>query len=145
MKILTGIILVFAFLAVGELNAEVRKEGGAGLGVVAVHDLKLKTGINEKDFESFIVNEWLPLYSKIKGLDTFLAKGDRGIRAGEYSLILTFESIEDRNRIYPPSGETSEEISKIQDDINSAWEKFEPMSEGLGETFTDYVRIGNVH
>ena len=61
-----------------------------------------------------------------------------------YSLILTFESIEDRNRIYPASGETSEEISKIQDDINSLWEKFEPMSEGLGETFTDYVRIGNI-
>ena len=144
MKISTGIILVFAFLAVGELNAEVRKDGGAGLGVVAVHDLKLKAGVNEKDFESFIENEWLPMYSKIKGLDAFLAKGDRGVRTGEYSLILTFESIEDRNRIYPASGETSEEISKIQDDINSLWKKFEPMSEGLGETFTDYVRIGNI-
>ena len=77
----------------------------------------------------------------LKGLDVFLAKGDRGIRTGEYALILTFASIEDRNRIYPPSGETSEEISEIQaqEGMDSVWEKYESMSEGLGETFTDYV------
>jgi hypothetical protein len=142
MKLLTGIFMVFAFLTVGELNAEEKMGEVAGLGVVAVHEMKIKPGVNEKDFESFIVNEWLPPYTKLKGVDVFLAKGDRGIRAGKYSLIFTFASIEDRNRIYPPSGETSEEISKIQmqEGMDSLWKKYKSMSEGLGETFTDYVR-----
>ena len=140
MKILTGIFMVLIF-TVCEVNAEEQKGEVAGLGVVAVHELKIKPGVNEKDFESFIVNEWIPPYNKLKGLDVFLARGDRGIRTGEYALIITFASIEDRNRIYPPSGETSEEISEIhaQEGRDSVWEKYQSMSEGLGETFTDYV------
>ena len=66
MKILTGIFMVFAFLTVCEVNAEEQKGEVAGLGVVAVHELKIKPGVNEKDFESFMVNEWIPSHNKLK-------------------------------------------------------------------------------
>ncbi len=55
-------------------------------------------------FDSFVIEKNIPVYTKMKGQKAMLVKGDRGIRAGKYAFILTFDSVKDRDRIYTPSG-----------------------------------------
>jgi hypothetical protein len=146
MKILFIISIVFVLLLVNackqnvDSNDEIEKI--LNLEVYSVHDLKIKPGVNEKDFETFVMNEIAPLYNKMKGQDLFLAKGDRGIRNGQYAIFITFRSIEDRNRIYPPVGGFAEEFNKVFEGKDSMWGKFYSMAEGLdGTNHTDYVRV----
>ena len=146
MKILFVISIVFVLLLVNaceqkvDSNDEIEKM--LNLEVYSVHNLIIKPGVNEKDFETFIMNEIAPLYNKLKGQDLFLAKGDRGTRDGQYAIFITFKSIEDRNRIYPPAGGFSEEFHKVFEGKDSMWEKFRSMAEGLdGTNHTDYVRV----
>jgi hypothetical protein len=75
----------------------------------------------------------------MKGQKLILVKGDRGVRTNQYAIILTFESREDRNRIYPPSGGF---VGDFGD--QSIWDKFESMVDvGLGERHTDYVKVAH--
>ena len=114
-------------------------ENGAEVEVISVHDITIKPGINEKEFEAFVMNELAPIYNKMKGQNLILAKGDRGIRTNKYAIILTFESIEDRNRIYPPSGEFVGDFGG-----DSLWNKFDSMvDDGLGKSHTDYVKVAH--
>ncbi len=129
-----ALFLVFLFSA---FIGNVVKENAAEFQVISIHDLTIKAGVNEKEFETFVMNEIAPFYNKMEGQNLTLVKGDRGIRTDKYSIILTFESIEDRNRIYPPSGEFVGEFP-----ADSSWNKFESMvDEGLGMHHTDYVKV----
>ena len=105
--------------------------------VVSVHEITLKPSVNENEFETFVLSEIAPIYNKMKGQHFTLVKGDRGIRTNKYAIILSFESINDRDRIYPPSGEFVGDFGE-----DSMWEKFNSMVDiGLGERHTDYVKI----
>ena len=105
--------------------------------VYAIHELELKADVDAKEFESFVIKELAPIYNKMIGQNFFLVKGDRGIRTDKYAIVLTFESITDRDRIYPPSGEF---VGDFGDD--SVWEKLGTfVTEGLGKNHTDYVVI----
>lgn len=146
MKITTGISIAFVFLffiACNQKNdSKVKKEKIQTLEVFSVHDLKIKPNVNEKEFEIFVMKEIAPLYRQMKGQDLFLAKGYVGIRTGQYAIFITFESLEDRNRIYPPSIGFSEEFNKVMEGKDSLWKKFDSMAEGFdGTTNTDYVRV----
>jgi len=105
--------------------------------VYAIHELELKADVDAKEFESFVIKELAPIYNKMKGQKFFLVKGDRGVRTDKYAIVLTFESIKDRDRIYPPTGEF---VGDFGDD--SVWEKLDTfVSEGLGKNHTDYVVV----
>lgn len=140
MKLLVLISIVLAFLMIGagiqkvDFNGD--KQNDLSLGVISVHDLELKPGVDAKEFETFVMKEIAPIYKKMKGQNLILVKGDRGVRTEKYAIILTFESIEDRDRIYPPSGEFVGDFGEA-----SIWEKFDSMANGLGAVFTDYVRV----
>ena len=133
--VLFGSLFIIACNQKVELKTE--NEKVVEFGVVSVHDLTLKAGVDEKEFETFIMNEVAPIYDKMRGQKLTLVKGDRGIRTNQYAIILTFESIEDRDRIYPPSGEFVGDFGE-----DSMWEKFDLMIEdGLGKLHTDYVKV----
>ena len=121
-----------------EVDSEVEVLKASNLGVVAVHDLELMPGVDAKEFEAFVLAEIIPIYSNMEGQTAMLAKGDRGIHTGHYALILTFDSIEDRDRIYPPSGGFVGDFGE-----DAIWEKFEAMAKGIGTTFTDYVTVND--
>ena len=107
--------------------------------VYSIHDLEIKPGIDSKEFESFVLEQLVPIYNKMEGQNMILVKGDRGMRTGKYSILLTFSSIEDRNRIYPPSGEL---VGDFGD--QAIWDMFESMVvDGLGKTHTDYVKVAH--
>ena len=119
-----------------EVDSKVDKLKKSTIEVVAIHELELLPGVDAKEFETFVLEEIVPIYNKMKGQKLIFSKGDRGIRTGKYALILTFKSVEDRDRIYPPSGELVEDFGE-----DSIWEKFTSMATGIGVTHTDYVKV----
>ena len=146
MKKIIGISIVLSFIMMNaftqKAETKVEKPTGSTSEVICIHDLQLKPGVNVKEFEIFVMNEIAPLYNQMKGQHLFLAKGDRGIRNGQYSIIITFTNIEDRDRIYPLDIGFSEEFTKIMEGKEKMWEKFNSMAEGFdGMHNTDYVKI----
>ena len=140
MKTLARISFLVVFFIMSanaqEVESKVKKLNKSALEVVAIHDLELMPGVNTKDFEAFVLEEIVPIYNKMTGQKLILTKGDRGIRTGKYSMIITFDSIEDRDRIYPPSGELVGDFGE-----DAMWEKFMSMAKGMGAIHTDYVKV----
>ena len=122
-----------------EDESKVEKYEKSTLEVYSVHDIEINQDVDSKEFETFVMNELAPIYNKMKGQKLILVKGDRGARTNKYAIILTFESIEDRNRIYPPSGEFVGDFGG-----EDVWDKFNSMtSTGLGVVHTDYVKVSH--
>ena len=137
MKTLIVFSVVLSFIMMNAYAQKVDKPKVSTSEVYSVHQIELKADVDAKEFETFVMKELAPIYNKMKGQKLFLVKGDRGIRTDKYAIILTFESIEDRDRIYPPSGEF---VGDFGDD--SIWKKFDTFAiEGLGKSHTDYVIV----
>ena len=132
MKTLARISFLLLFFIMTANAQDVKSE----LVVVAIHELELMPGVDAKAFEAFVSEKIIPVYNKMKGQKVMLAKGDRGLRSEKYALILTFDSIEDRDRIYPASGELVGDFGE-----EAMWEKFISMAKGMGDTHTDYVKV----
>ena len=143
MKTLSGISIVFALLFISACNQKSEKDNFSTLNLISIHEITIKPGVDEKEFESFVMSEIAPLYRKLEGQDLFLTKGYVGQRTGQYAIFITFPTIEDRNNVYPLSGGFSEEFDKIMEGKDALWEKFNSMAEGFdGAHCTDYVRVG---
>ena len=105
MKILFPLLLI-SFIALSWSNQTSLSKSQQ---VIAVHPIELKENVEPQEFEQFINAEIAPICDKIKGLQFMLAKGDRGSRINKYAIILTFSTLEDRNRIYPHGKESPED------------------------------------
>ena len=141
MKNLTVFSIVLVFLMIiactQEVETIVEKPKVLTTAIYSVHDIELNADVDTKEFETFLINNMAPIYNKMKGQKFYLVKGDRGIRTDKYAIVLTFESIEDRNRIYPPSGEYTEDFGDT-----SIWEKYNSMvTTPIGKIHTDYVLV----
>lgn len=142
MKNFIGLFIGLTILLMSAINLNPATEEAQSDEVICIHDLQIRPGIDEKEFETFVMNEIAPLYDQMKGQDLYLAKGDRGVRAGQYAIIITFTSIEDRDRIYPPGEGFSEEFNQIMEGTDAIWYKFNFMAEGFdGSMHTDYVKV----
>ena len=108
---------------------------GTSPDVVAIHDVQLLPGQDAHEFEMHVLNTIAPIYNKMEGQEFTLVKGDRGIRTNQYAFIITFKSIEDRNRIYPPSGDM---VGDFGDD--AIWDKLNSMAK-VFYAHTDYVKV----
>ena len=103
--------------------------------VIAIHDVELLPYTVAKEFEAYVLNKIAPIYNKMKGQKFSLVKGDRGNRTSQYAFIITFESIEDRNRIYPPSGGFVGDFGE-----DAIWDKLNSMAK-VFYSHTDYVKV----
>ena len=108
--------------------------------VVAIHEVKLKDNVDTEEFENHIFTKIAPVYNRIEGQHFKLVKGDRGNRTNMYAIVLTFDSLEDRNRIYPEGKDSP--VDWGEDEI---WEKLRSMTVELFTypKFTDYVEVTN--
>jgi len=145
-KTLAKIIVVLTFFFINsctqKVDTQIQEPQESTVEVFSVHELELNPQTDPTEFEIFVMEEIAPLYNQMKGQNLYLVKGDRGIRKGKYAILLTFDSIEDRNRIYPPSGGFSEEFTTIFEGKDSLWDKFRSMAKGFeGTIHTDYVRV----
>lgn len=140
LSVMLGFLFTVAFFT--SASPGLNSEEEAGGKVLAIHQLTLKEGVNVAEFEAFILNELLPYYNKVKGQKGDLAKGDRGIRTGKYAIILSFDSLADRNRIYPPEGGISDDFEEILTGTEDLWDKLGSYVEGDAfGNHTDYVTI----
>ena len=141
MKTLTVFSIVLILLMINactqKVETIVEKPKVLTTAIYSIHDIELNADVDTKEFETFVINNMAPIYNKMKGQKFYLVKGDRGIRTDKYAIVLTFESIEDRNRIYPPSGEYTEDFGGA-----SIWEKYNSMvTTPIGKIHTDYVLV----
>ena len=79
MKTLIGVIITILLLVVVAFTQKSSNQEVKTNEVYSVHDLELKDGVDEKEFEAFVLKEIAPFYSKLKGQDCYLVKGDRGV------------------------------------------------------------------
>lgn len=136
----TLIKITFLLFFILNLNAqdprsEFKSIIGSTPDVVAIHDVELLPGKDANEFEMFVLNKIAPIYNKMKGQQFTLVKGDRGIRTNQYAFIISFKSIEDRNRIYPPSGELVGDFGE-----DAVWDKLNSMAK-VFYSHTDYVKV----
>ena len=144
MRKILGLISLLALVLITACDQGFENAQASSYEVISIHDLILKPGVDEKEFEAFTMNNIAPLYKQLKGQDFFLRKGYTGQRTGQYALFLTFETVEDRDRIYPFDIGFSEEFQKVMEGKDSLWEKFESMASGFdGFHCTDYIIVGD--
>ena len=141
MKDLIGITVLLSLFMINACSKKVEKERDSELQVISIHELKIKSGVNETEFEAFVMNEIAPLYRQIEGQDLFLAKGYVGQKTGQYVIFITFQTLEQRNKTYLSTGD-SEELKKVMEGKDDLWDKFYTMAEGFdGIQCTDYVKV----
>lgn len=136
----TLIKITFLFFFILSLNAQHSQSEFISIlastpDVVAIHDVELLPGQDANEFEMYVLNKIAPIYNKMKGQEFTLVKGDRGIRTNQYAFIITFKSIDDRNRIYPPSGELVGDFGE-----DAVWDKLNSMAK-VFYSHTDYVKV----
>ena len=110
--------------------------------VIAVHQFVLNDGVDAKEFEAFMLDQIVPLYSAVAGQTAYLMKGDRGLRTGMYSMVFVFPDVEARNRIYPPEGGYSEDFEEIFEGTDALFERMDAFI--VGDPWinsTDYVNV----
>ena len=143
MRLITlTISFVILVLSSASGYAQVENPNASKQMVIAVHQFILNDGVDEKEFEAFVLDEILPRYNAVEGQTAYLMKGDRGLRTGMYSMVLVFPDVEARNRIYPPGGGYSGDFQKIFEGTDALFAKMDDFI--VGDPWvrhTDYVNV----
>jgi hypothetical protein len=98
--------------------------------ITAYWQATLKDGVDEKDFDKWIKEEWSPKLNGEggpKGMGGEIAKGDRGPAKGHYLGQIRFDSVEARDRYFPVEGEGLSEEGRHEIDrtgFGAAFDKF---------------------
>ena len=116
--------------------------------VFGMHDIELKPGVNEEEFENFFFKEMAtgPLFP---GWRVHLLKGDRGERDGKYGVLFEIESAEARDRFAPAPNQSSEESDRFfeehkeLDHLLQKWATFSSTDFGANPNFTDYLVLND--
>ena len=112
--------------------------------VIAIRFLELDPDIDTTEFEKFALEEFNPAFDRtIPGLKEYIAKSDRGIDIGSYSLLMVFDSQIVRNTMIP-NKRTSDWFSKIMEEKNlwSVWNKLGTyVTDGSLSNYNDFVEL----
>jgi hypothetical protein len=113
--------------------------------VYGLHEIELQPGVEPDEYERFFAEEIAPS-PMVPGWKVHLLKGDRGVRAGKFLVLLEIESLEARDRYFPNPGEESEESIRFFEqhpEAAAAWEKWQKLGPFGSKTdvSTDYVAV----
>ncbi len=107
--------------------------------VFSVATLELRPGVRGEDFERFWIEQYAPMGTKL-GWTAYIAKGDRGERAGKYAVIWEIPSVETRDRFAPADGVFTQELhDRLGPDFERLDKQLDTFIEGWPHT--DYVEI----
>jgi hypothetical protein len=113
--------------------------------VVAVREIMLRPGVTDRDFERYVAAEVNPAFGAAPaGMTLNVLKGDRGDRAGRYLVLIEFDRVETRDRLFPtPAGDISEEARQFFQAQQAVFDTWGTLATpiGAGEVYTDYVAI----
>ena len=112
--------------------------------VIAIRFLELEPDIDTTEFEKFALEEFNPAFDgTVPGLKEYIAKSDRGIDIGSYTLLMVFDSQIVRNTMIP-NKRTSDWFSKIMEDQNlwSIWNKLGAyVTDSSLSNYNDFVEL----
>ena len=113
--------------------------------VFSMHEVELRPGAAANEFAGF-VHEAIPILSLPPGMSISLLKGDRGVRAGKYLLLVEFDGVETRARLWPRPDEPSAEMqqalaSAAFQQFLGRWSTLATTIPGQGSVYTDYVVV----
>lgn len=112
--------------------------------VLGMHQVELKPGVDEREFEDFVCNQVFPVYRMVPGQTVHLLKGDRGERAGKYMVLIELESVERRDQIYPPTGSVAKDVEQLVGNVDAIFEKLSTFVESYpDDKYTDYVTVSD--
>ncbi len=111
--------------------------------VFGIHTVELHPGVDEAEFEQFVLDEVVPSVN-IPGWKLQLLKGERGERAGKYVLMLEVENLDARNRYYPAQDQPTEEAQREAAALEQMWDRWKAYATttpGVDTVHTDYVLV----
>ena len=114
--------------------------------VISIHEIELRPGVAAEEFERFLTAEYLPGVAPMPpGWSVAYLKGDRAERSGKFAVLFEVDSVEERDRFFPSSGEPSAELQYWRGRRTAAQEaleeKMHTFAAEIGEIFTDYIVI----
>ena len=109
--------------------------------VVGVHDLALREGVTEEQFEAFVAGPLREAFREpVNGVSVGVSKCDRGESVGQYQMGWFLESVAQRDSYFPEGGEATdlyeEEVGQHVGEIMS---QLFSLCQSTG--FTDYVVV----
>jgi hypothetical protein len=118
------------------------QEGIVMARILSLQEVELRPGADPAEFERVFAAEVAPSPT-LPGFRARLLKGDRGVRAGKFLLLLEMEDEQTRDRYFPAHEETSEEFRRFWEqhpDTAAAWDKIHSLSV-LPNVYSDYVVV----
>ena len=110
--------------------------------VIAVRFLELKADVDTTEFEKFAYETFNPGFDgAVPGLKEYIAKSDRGMDVGSYSLLMVFDSQIVRDTMIPNRA-TSDWLNKIMEDqkLWALWNKLDTyVVDGSLGKYNDFV------
>ena len=110
--------------------------------VYGLHRVRLRPGVEPAEFERFALQELLPALRSVRapGVEFALLHGVRGRETGEYQFMMTFDSVETRDRYFPEETRASPELIELVRPLQSLSEVWDRLSE---RDKTDWVVLGD--
>lgn len=111
--------------------------------ILSVQHLALRPGVQPEAFEQFL-DRAMPALTPWPGMKSYVAKGDRGDRAGHYTLIFEFDDVATRNRYFPQAdvlGPEAQQHLAAWLPFVTEWQQYATWA-GSPTVFTDYVVLG---
>ncbi len=125
-------LLLFAGIAFGQTLTK-----GS---VMSVHNysLTLQPDVTMNQFLEFWTNKVIPEIEKVwPGGKEIVMMGDRGKHKYEFAAILYFESVEQRDKLFPTEGDPND--ATIPEGLVPIWEELGKYILSMKDDYTDYV------
>lgn len=122
--LLVGVVLIGSWTT--EISDDAKQTSAANLltlpndvgtgEVLGIRELTLKEGVDPKDFENFVTEEYLPSFRQhFPGVKLMVVKGERGKDLEKYLYVMIFDSIHERNMYWPEPDQNSKVLEVIME------------------------------
>lgn len=72
-----------------------------------IYDVEFRPGVTVEEFERFLKEVWVEVLV-VPGVRSYVLKGDRGVEAGRYRLVIECDRVETRDLYWPTGDEESD-------------------------------------
>ena len=107
--------------------------------VVGVHEIMLRGGVTESEFEALVADYKKSVAPPPAGVSVRVMRGTRGDRVGRFLMLFEFDSLEAYKHHSPTMYTHSEEWRKWMEANAAATQKVTAAVHGM--IFTDYVEL----
>ncbi|UCF37673.1 MAG: hypothetical protein JSU96_02045 [Acidobacteriota bacterium] len=117
--------------------------GGLPLGsLIAVREVTLREGRTAGDFENFVRTTFHPAMQRLEpDLQLVVMKGDRGVRSGQYLVVMNFKDVSTRDYYFETA--EAEDYPIFQAALGADGKIYNQLFEFIeSPTFTDYEVLG---